>query len=205
MDYKTIIDEYIKQRYTYLYKCAKNILLNNKSALEAGDLISELVIHLYENENKIQQYIAMDKLEGFCVTFLNLNGKYASSTLNKKYKIQFDELDEVMSNKLTSADEYDLIDKDEYEKELNKHFSQTQIEKILKIDSILSKLTIPEKILFDAYFVKNLSYDKITQQYTFYREKDGKRVTYKSKKSIYNMMNDLKNKINKLLNNDDSI
>jgi protein associated with RNAse G/E len=202
MDYKKTIDTYINTRYTYLLKCAKNILLNNKSALEPGDLIAELVIHLYDNEDKIQQYIKMDKLEGFCVTYLNLNGKYASSTLNKKYKIQFDELDEVMSNKLYSNEDYELLDKDEYEQELHRYFNQEQIEKILKVDAILNKLTTPEKILFDAYFVKNLSYDKITQRYTFYREKDGKKITYKSKKSIYNMMNDLKNKINNLLDDD---
>jgi hypothetical protein len=205
MEYKKTIDNYINERYEYLYKCANNILLNNKRAIEAGDLVSELVIHLYENENKIQQYINMNKLEGFCITYMNLNGKYESSTLNKKYKLQFVELDNIMANKLSSVDEYDLIDVDEYEKELNKYFTQYQIEKILKIDSILNQLTIPEKILFDAYFVKNLSYDKICKSYTFFIEKNGKRVKYKSKKSIYNMMNDLKEKINKLLGNHGSI
>ena len=52
MEYKKTIDNYITERYSYLYKCATNILLNNKRAIEAGDLVSELVIHLYENEQK---------------------------------------------------------------------------------------------------------------------------------------------------------
>jgi len=43
------------------------------------------------------------------------------------------------------------------------------------------------------------SYDKIVKKYTFFREKDGKRIKYKSKKSIYNLMKDLKEKINKLI------
>lgn len=205
MEYKKIIDNFLTERYSYLHKCAKNILLKNTTTLQAGDLIAELVIHLYENEAKIQQYIEIDRLEGFCVTYLNLNGKYTTSSLNKKYKLQFDELDEVMSKKLSSTDEeYNLMDKDEYEKELNKYFTQEQIEKILKVNAILDQLTMAEKILFDAYFVKNLSYDKICSQYTFFREKDGKKITYKSKKSIYNMMTDLKDKINKLLNDYDN-
>jgi hypothetical protein len=201
MDYKQIIDNYLNQRYTYLLKCAKNILLKNKTAIQAGDLISELVIHLYENEDKIKHYIEIDRLEGFCVTYLNLNGKYITSTLNKKYKLQFDELDDVMEKKLYSNDdEIDFMDKDLYEKELYNFFNEEQVEKLLNINSILDQLTLPEQILFDAYFVKNLSYDKICAQYTFFKEKDGKRITYKSKKSIYNMMTNLKEKINNLSN-----
>jgi hypothetical protein len=201
MEYKETIDNYLNQRYEYLLKCAKNILLKNKTTIQPGDLISELVLHLYENEEKIKQYIVIDRLEGFCVTYLNLNGKYITSTLNKKYKLQFYELDDVMSKKLSSTDEeFDLMDKDLYEKELHNFFNELQVSKILKINDVLDQLTIAEKILFDAYFVKNLSYDKICAQYTFFKEKNGKRITYKSKKSIYNMMTDLKNKITNLLN-----
>jgi len=200
MNYKKLLDTYLSNRYDYLYKCAINILKNTTSNLEAGDLISELTIHLYTNEEKIQRYIAMDKLEGFCVTYMNLNGKYASSSLNKKYKVQFDELDNVLANKL--GEETTYSNEDEYVQELEQHYTSEQITKILAVDAILNQLTLPEKILFDAYFVKNLSYDKICEQYTFFREKDGKKVTYKSKKSIYNMMTELKNKILYLIDYD---
>ena len=87
------------------------------------------------------------------------------------------------------------IDMDEYEKDLTSIFNEEQIEKLLSIERILGILTKSEMILFRAYFVENLSYDKIVKKYTFYREKDGKKITYKSKKSIYTLMNGLKLKI----------
>lgn len=203
MDYKKTIDEYITNRYKFLIECSTNILLNNKTPIKAGDLVSELVLYLYDNEEKITTYINFGKLEGFCITYLNLNGKYLTSTLNKKYRLQFDELDLVKSNKLSNTENYDLIDMDDYERDLSNHFTNEQIKKILSVNSIFDKLTTAEQILFDAYFIKNLSYDKITKRYTFYKEKNNKKIEYKSKKSIYNMMLNLKNKIKDLIQNED--
>lgn len=199
MDYKKTIDEYITNRYKFLLECSKNILLTNKTPITPGDLVSELVLYLYSNEDKIQTYINFGKLEGFCITYLNLNGKYLTSTLNKKYRLQFDELDLIKTNKLYNTENYDLIDKNDYERELNEFFTQEQINKILSVNSIIDKLSVAEQILFDAYFIKNLSYDKITKKYTFYKEKNDKKIEYKSKKSIYNMMINLKNKIKDLI------
>lgn len=200
MDYKKEIDELITRRYDYLLLCAKNILKKNKkSALTPHDIVSELTLYLYNNKSKVEEYINRNKLEGFCISWMNTQGKFKSSPLNIKYnRSDFNELDDVQLNTIDSLQyevDVDDIDKGDYELDLKNILDEHQIEKIMLIDKIVDRLTKSELILFRAYFIENLSYDKIVEKYTFYREKDGKKVKYKSKKSIYNMMADLKNKI----------
>jgi hypothetical protein len=198
MSYKKTIDNFLINRYNYLTECSKNILKFRKE-LEPGDLIAELAIYLYNNQDKVTEYIKIDKLEAFCVTWLNVQGKYATSQVNKKYSNKFDEIDSYLENITASSNslekEFD-IDRNEYEKDLFENmFTDEQIRKIMEIDSIIDLLTPTELILFKAYFIENLSYDKITNKYTFFRDKDGKKITYKSKKSIYTLMQQLKDRI----------
>ena len=197
MDYKEIINSFISKRYEYLIECSTNILRYNTN-LTPEDLVSELVIHLLENETKVKEYIEINKLEAFSVSWLNIQGRYATSTINRKYNNNAYEIDDYMIETLVGDDDR-LIYESDYIKELSKQFTDLQIQKILLVESIIPKLTKTEQILFEAYFLENLSYDKIVKKYTFFREKDGKRVKYKSKKSIYNLMKDLRKKIIKLI------
>lgn len=197
MDYKEIINSFISKRYEYLIECSTNILRYNTN-LTPEDLVSELVIHLLENETKVKEYIEINKLEAFSVSWLNIQGRYATSTINRKYNNNAYEIDDYMIETLVGDDDKVIYEND-YIKELSKQFTDLQIQKILLVESIIPKLTKTEQILFEAYFLENLSYDKIVKKYTFFREKDGKRVKYKSKKSIYNLMKDLRIKIIKLI------
>jgi len=204
MNYRTEIDKLLSTRYNYLITCAKNVLKKNrKSSLTAPDIVSELAIYLYSNKEKVEEYILRDKLEAFAVRWIDIQTRYATSQLNIKYdSTKFNELDEVAERTLQEIsvkDDPEDIDKNEYELDLKNILSEEQIVKIMKIDGIINELTTSELILFKAYFIEDLSYDKIVKKYTFYREKDGKRIKYKSKKSIYNMMNELKNKILRLI------
>lgn len=202
MEYGLIIDNYISKRYDYLVQCAGNILRkNNKTSVTKFDLVSELTIFLLENREKVDKYIKINQLEGFCVSWMNTQGKYETSQVNIKFnKGNWGELDEVMSNELGTPDiNIELSEVSEYEKDLHNILEPSEIEKIMKIDAIVDKLTQSELILFKAYFIENLSYDKIVKKYTFFREKDGKTIKYKCKKSVFNMMRDLKEKINSLI------
>jgi hypothetical protein len=200
MDYKTEINNFIEIRYDYLLECATNILRKNNRGIDPTELVSELTIHLLTNEDKIQDYIRLNRLEAFCVSWMNIQGKYNTSPMNLKYNIKAYEMDDYTKETYGEIDEkIDKIDKHEYEQDLLKHFTEGEVKKIMLVDSIYPSLTKSEQILFNAYFIENLSYDKIVKKYTFFREKDGKRIKYKSKKSIYNLMKDLKEKITDLL------
>ena len=200
MEYNETIKKFLNQRYNYLRECCVNILKYNAN-IEPDELLSELTIHLYTNQEKIEEYIKINKLEAFCVSWLNIQGKYQTSPVNRKHnKSNTYELDDYTQDSLPTTDEKldeELYD-DEYYRDLSRHFTEEQIQKIKQVDDIIPTLTTSEQILFNAYFIENLSYDKIVKRYTFYREKDGKRITYKSKKSIYNLMLGIKDKLNKL-------
>lgn len=89
---------------------------------------------------------------------------------------------------------------DEYIQDLRRIYNDDQVNNILKIHDIYPNLSKVHKILFQAYFIEGLSYDKIKDKYDFFRtDKNGKTVHYKSKKSIYNLMNELKEEIKRQL------
>jgi hypothetical protein len=202
MTYKQTINDFINSRYEHLTKYATTILFQN-NLITPTDLISELYIYLTENKEKVDAYIKINRLEGFAVSWMNIQGKYRTSQVNTKFGNRFEELDEATFHKI--QEDYDMIyemDKDEYEIDLMSTFTHKQIENIMRVDGVMHQLNKIEKILFKAYFVENLSYDKIAQQYTFYREKDGKKIKYKSKKSVYTLMKGLKNKIHQLIQDD---
>jgi hypothetical protein len=202
MTYKQTINDFINSRYEHLTKYATTILFQN-NLITPTDLISELYIYLTENKEKVDAYIKINRLEGFAVSWMNIQGKYRTSQVNTKFGNRFEELDEAKFHK--TQEDYDMIyemDKDEYEIDLMSTFTHKQIENIMRVDGVMHQLNKIEKILFKAYFVENLSYDKIAQQYTFYREKDGKKIKYKSKKSVYTLMKGLKEKIHQLIQDD---
>lgn len=197
--YKSKIDDLVNNRYKYLLECSTNILKQNTS-IEPYELVSELIIYLYNNQEKVSEFISINKLEAFCVSWLNIQGKYQTSPTNKKYSQKefewVDNMDIVLDDNITHT----YTDKNDYEKELHTIYTNEQVKNIMNVDKIYDYLSKSEKILFNAYFVENLSYDKICKKYTFFREKDGKRITYKSKKSIYNLMKGLRYTIITLIN-----
>jgi len=202
MNYKTTINQFITSRYNFLVGCAANILKSNTN-IEPADLVAELVIYMDYNELKITEYIGMGKLEGFAVSWLALQGRFASSPTNRKYSFNAINLDDYNSSQLVTEQATDF-EYNDYENDLTHIYTDEQIKKIMSVDKILDKLNKFDMVLFQAYFIDNLSYDKIVKKYTFFREKDGKRITYKSKKSIYLMMKTLKEKIKYLMDDDDN-
>jgi hypothetical protein len=202
INYKQICNEFITRRYKYLLECATNII-KIQGDLEPADLVAELVIYLNDNKEKVLLYIEMNKLEAFAVSWMSIQGRYKTSPINVKYTTKADTMDDLLTISLPSpiALDYEIYQSD-YENDLKDIYTDEQIKNIMSVSNILDKLSKVEGILFQAYFVDNLSYDKICKKYTFYENKNGKRVTYKSKTSISVMMNNLKDKIKTLIQDD---
>jgi len=195
--WKSRIDQFIGTKYEFLLECSTNI--TKKMKTEPGDLLAELVLFLYENQSKIEPYNAdFTSLTAFSVSWLKLQAQYDSTPFNRKYKSWSNE-----SERPEVADIPDApspMPEDEYIADLRRVYTDSQVDNILKIHEIYPLLSKVQQTLFQAYFMENLSYDKIKDRYDFFRiDKDGKRRFYKSKKSIYNMMTELKEEIKKRL------
>lgn len=191
-DYKKIIDEFLIINYEYLHECGSNILKGRKQY--ADDLIGELVIYLYKNQKKLEDYIDIQMLQAFCVSWMKLQCKHKTTPFWKKFS-QSEETEWTGPDMFDDFESSVQFGEDDYIVDLRRIYTDNQVYKILLIHHIYPKLSEVHKILFNAYFIENLSYDKIKDKYTFFREKDGKKVYYKSKKSIYNLMKELKDEI----------
>lgn len=194
-EYKKVIDIFIQENWNYLYECAGNILKKRPNLTD--DLMAELVLFLYTNQDKLEDYIDIKMIQAFSVSWMKLQCKYKSTPFNRKYSGS-----EFNDNFKSIQAEYEIdweLGEVDYIKDLKVNYTDSQIENILKIHEIYPTLNPVHKLLFDAYFIEGLSYDKIKDKYTFFRTKNGKKIYYKSKKSIYNLMKDLKDEIkNKL-------
>lgn len=195
-EYKKTIDDFLTTRYEYIIECATNILKGKRE--EPGDLVAELVIYLYNNKEKLDPYISIKMLEGFSISWLKLQAQYNNTTFMRKYR-KNNNSEGAEQRMIDNAEVINDITEDEYIQDLRRVYTDDQVENILKIHDIYPNLKKPQQILFDAYFLEGLSYDKIREKYTFFENKKGKRVFYKSKVSIFNLMKDLKNEIKKNL------
>jgi hypothetical protein len=200
-EYKQLIEDFISNRYEFILECATNILKNKKT--EAGDLVSELVIFLYDNKTKLEPYIDIKMLEGFSVSWMRLQAQYDTTPFNIKYKGKTGKTDYIEDKNgeipFEIEDEMvdlDNFDEDEYIKDLRNIYNDEQINNILKVHDIYPNLSKVNKMLFDAYFMEGLSYDKIKDKYTFFRtDKNGKKRYYKTRFSVYQLMIKLKEEI----------
>jgi hypothetical protein len=194
-EWKTHIDKFINSKYDFIRTCAKNIMKGKK--LNYDDLVSELVLFIYDNQERLLPYLSNDPntyndLTAFSISWMKLQAKYSTTPFSKKYNNMATEweMPEIATEVNADLDEADYI------KDLKTIYTDDQVENILKIHEIYPTLSKSQQILFKAYFLEDLSYDKIKEKYHFFRkDKNGKVVYYKSKKSIYNLMLELKNEI----------
>lgn len=189
--YKLHIDKFITDNYTYLNSCCKNIVRRKK--YDPDDLLHELVIYLYENEDKVNKWIKGNDLLAFSVSWITLQVRWSGTAFKKLYDNK--DLEIPINLPLNEVFTDILYSEDPYVRELLQIYSEEQVDKLLKIKNHLPKLSKVNQILFTAYFIENLSYDKIKNQYTFFKENKGQKIYYKSKKSIYNLMIELKKEL----------
>lgn len=193
-DWKRFIDDFLTRNWQFLNGCAKNIMKGKNNS--PGDLAGDLVLFLYEQREKVLPYCHEENsMKAFCISWLKLQAQYPSTPFNRRHtpKAGADEMPEM-------ADQSDFLGEDPYIQDLRRVYNDGQVENILKIHEIYPGLSKVHKILFQAYFIENLSYDKIKEKYDFFRtDKNGKKIHYKSKKSIYNLMKELKEEIQRRL------
>lgn len=194
-EYKKTIDLFLSTRYDFLCECAKNITFKMKT--DPNELVSELAIFLYSNKEKLDPYMDGKMLEGFSVSWLKIQGRHKTSPFNRKCLYQNDKNTDQIPEQ--EAPEQPNENEDPYITDLRNVYSDDQIEKILKIHDIYPNLHPSHQILFKAYFMEDLTYDKIKDKYTFFKVINGKKINYKSKYSIHKMMLDLKQEIKKKL------
>ena len=193
-EYKRAIDDFLTQQWSFLLQCSKNILKSKKT--DPNDLVAELVVFLYDNQAKLEWNVSIQMLTGFSLSWMKLQSQYKSTPFNRKYQNRNEEVSEVSMEEQFIDFQPEDLSEDEYVTDLRRVYTDEQIENILKIHDIYPTLNKTEKILFDAYFIENLSYDKIKDKYTFFRvDKNGKKKFYKCRVSIFHLMKDLKNNI----------
>lgn len=194
-EYKKMVDTFLQIKYEFLCECARNITFKMKT--DPTELVSELAIFLYENKEKLEPYMEGKMLEGFSVSWLKIQGRYKTSPFNRKCLYQNDKMTDQIPD--IESIEQSTETEDPYITDLRNVYTDEQIENILKIHEIYPGLHPSHQILFKAYFIEDLTYDKIKDKYTFFKMVNGKRINYKSKYSIHKMMMDLKNEIKKKL------
>jgi hypothetical protein len=194
MIYNDIINKFITENFKFLLECATNILKSKKT--DPNDLVAELTIYLYDHQSKIEPYLDINMLLGFSVSWMNNQARWATTNFNRKYQINI-EFDESILQKMVHTTVDSLEDDDI--KDLRTIYTDEQVEKILKVRSIVPTLSRTNQIIYNAYFNEGLSYDKIKDRYTFFKRNGKKIIYYKSKVSIFNLMTDLKNEIRKKL------
>lgn len=188
---KLLLDEFMVENRDFLLTCAKNILNSKKE--KAEDLLHDLFIYLYENFTTISYIKDKTTLLAFSISWIRLQVKWNKTAFKKLYEVQYEEL----PVNLPLEEDFTIIlhGEDPYVKELKRIYNDTQVDRLVKVWKYIPKLSKVNQILFQAYFIEGLSYDKIKEQYTFFREKDGRVQLYKSKKSIYNLMKELKKEL----------
>lgn len=194
-EYKQKIDNFLQTRYNFLCECAKNITFKMKT--DPNELVSELAIFLYANKSKLDPYMDGKMLEGFSVSWLKIQGRHKTSPFNRKCMYQNEKTTDQIPEQ--EAPEQSLENEDPYITDLRGTYTDEQIENILKIHDIYPTLHPSHQILFKAYFLESLTYDKIKDKYTFFKIVNGKQINYKSKYSIHKMMLGLKEEIKKKL------
>jgi hypothetical protein len=194
MIYNDIINTFVNENFKFLLECATNILKSKKT--DPGDLVAELTIYLHDHQSKIEPYLDIDMLLGFSVSWMNNQARWATTNFNRKYQIniEFDEsvLNDIVDTSIDSLEDDDI-------KDLRTIYTDEQVEKILKVKSIVPTLSRTNQIIYNAYFNEGLSYDKIKDRYTFFKRNGKKIIYYKSKVSIFNLMTELKKEIRKKL------
>jgi hypothetical protein len=193
--YKQTVDEFLTNRYDFLLECAKNITFKMKT--DPCELVSELAIFLYANKEKLDPYMDGKMLEGFSVSWLKIQGRHKTSPFNRKCLYQNDKMTDQIPEQEDQIQSTET--EDPYITDLRNIYTDDQINNILKIHDIFPTLHPSHQILFKAYFLEDLTYDRIKDKYTFYKIINGKKINYKSKYSIHKMMVGLKEEIKKKL------
>lgn len=175
---KDELDSYFILRYDYLLKVATDLTTRKNKPELAGDLLGELISHLYSNLERVRK---INSIEGYSVDWMDKQfSKWTKTPFQRKF---LNKVEEYTDN----SDEGPMDDSiSSYEKELIHLFGEDGTDKLRFINDFFHKLTRPEQILFSLrYDNKGLSYRNIAKTLKI------------PSTSVYLMLVELNNKINK--------
>jgi DNA-directed RNA polymerase specialized sigma subunit len=156
MNTKTQIDEYFKKHFKDLE------LYYNKFCSEAEkeyfpNMISELYIHIIDRMDKLQELISRNELHFYCIQYIynqrNWNGtKFKEEILSKEnYSSSLEHTNISIENNFDSEENF-YIESVKYDTKLN----------IIRKGYL--KLNLAEKVLYQKYFIDELSMRKIAKE-----------------------------------------
>lgn len=176
--------QWITNNWNFLQKWSR-IWCNNND--DADELLGLFTIYLNENWEKFQSIPDGDERIKWTQTWLRNNVNWTNSEFNKQRRVNslkeeweqeapYDDLIEVRC-------ETDRDDIRDWLVDLNRNYSDTQVEKLVRLREIYLTLTTAEKVLWDLHFTNGLSLRKIGIKLNL------------SHMAIFTMLRDLKQKI----------
>lgn len=156
MNTKTLIDDYFNSRLkdleTYYYKFC--------SVLEKEyfpNMISELYIHIISKIDKLEELIKRDELHFYCIQFIYNQRNWKGT----KFK------EEIISkeNFSTSLENTNISIENDFDSEEKYYFENVKHETKLNIvRKGYLKLNLSEKVLYQKYFIEQMSMRKIAKE-----------------------------------------
>ena len=184
-----MIDDFIKKDYQKLLRISRKYC--SRTQLPSIDLVSELIIYLYESEEKVNEYINSESsLIRFCNKWLWQQTKVFTQNRgmsNFKSKFQLLERAEVgecvggvdASNFYINEDELDLL----------RVYTEEQVRKIQFTKEYIKTFSEADRRLFHLHYIEGMSNTTIAN---YLQEKYGQKV---SPSSIYKLIVQLRQKI----------
>jgi len=157
---KEEVDEYLKLNIKDLKKVASNII-KNKNIEDI--LVSDLIIHLYDNHNKLEY----KRVRGYCITWIGNNFKWSRSPFNydrSKYSTEFDQEVITLPDNMSDVDiDNDGMFKNEYDYYVE-IYGEVKATYLYTLQDKYNSLPKHLQILFDMHFMEGLSYRKIAKR-----------------------------------------
>ena len=156
MNTKTLIDDYFNSRLkdlqTYYYK-----FCSEAEKHYFPNMISELYIHIIDRIDKLQELISRDELHFYCIQYIynqrNWNGTKFKEEIQSK------------ENFSSSLEHTNISIENDFDSEENFYIESVEHEAKLNIvRKGYLKLNLPEKVLYQKYFIEKLSMRKIAKE-----------------------------------------
>jgi len=175
--------DWVKDNYQFLETWSKRW-----SPEYWDELISFYCLYIHTNWNKFSAIPDDEERLRFTQTWMKNNVGWSNSDFNKAIRVnsmseEYDIPEVVELSFIEITCETDREDIKEFMLDLNKRFSEYDVNRIMMMRKIYLTLETHEKVLYDLYFSQMLSMRAI-----------GKRLDLPLS-AVFNMLNDLKNKL----------
>jgi hypothetical protein len=152
--------DWISNNYLFLQKWSRIWCVNND---DADELLTLFTIYLSSNWQKYLDMPNNNERIKFTQTWLKNNVKWSNSEFNRLKRVNSHEeeweqkddktIDDLIEVRCENSRE-DIID---WLIDLNRNYTEHQVDKLVKLREIYLQLNIPDKVLWDMYWTNGLS------------------------------------------------